>query len=89
MSSLIAQHAQWIVVVILFFCSGIIGWCGWLTTRVVTCSSHHDVERVQERVLIAVEKIRSEIHREISELRKDMHEHERQVYEWMRNGGKH
>lgn len=89
MSSLIAQHAQWIAVVILFFTGAMISWSGWLTVQVVRCASHHDVERLQERLLASLEKIRAEMHAELSQLRKETHAHERRVYEWMRNGGKH
>ena len=53
------------------------------------CASHHDVERLQERLLASLEKIRAEMHAELSQLRKETHAHERRVYEWMRNGGKH
>ena len=83
MSSLIAQHAQWIAVVILFFFTLIISWCSWLTTRVITCATHNDVERINEKILISIDKIRSEMHKDMSALRHDIHEHEKYVLEWM------
>ena len=59
-----------------------------MTVKVISCASHHDVERMQERVLVAVDKLRNEMHKDISQLRKETLEHERRVYDIYRNGVK-
>ena len=71
---------------IVFFTGAMVSWNAWLTVKVIACASHHDVERLQERVLMAVEKSRTEIREELTHLRKEMHAHEHKVFEWMRNG---
>ena len=86
MSSLIAQHAQWVAVFIVFFTGAMISWNAWLTIKVIACATHHDVERLQDRVLTAVEKTRTEIRGELATISKEMHDHEHKVFEWFRNG---
>ena len=88
MSALIAQHAQWIAILVLFFTGLMVSWSAWLTVKVISCASHHDVERLQDKVLVAVEKLRNEIHADIAQLRKETLAHERRVYDFYRNGGK-
>ena len=63
-----------------------ISWNAWLTIKVIACATHHDVERLQDRVLTAVEKTRTEIRGELATISKEMHDHEHKVFEWFRNG---
>ena len=71
---------------IVFFTGAMVSWNAWLTVKVISCASHHEVERLQEKVLSAVEKMRSEINHELTNIRKEMHDHEIKVFEWVRSG---